>query len=278
VLYYNRALFRDAGLDPGDPPATWERLAATAAALTADTDGDGQTDRWGLSFPLQANQGVVYYWFAFLWQAGGEIFAPDFAASRFQEAPGAAALTFWQSMVKAGSIPLAPPEEGFEKGQIGMTLASTARLSRYVLALGEDLGVASLAAGAAGRVTGVGGANLAIMADCEDKQAAWTFVQWMTSPEVNLRWSTGTGYLPLRRSVVAADGYQRYLADEPRARVILEQMNVARARPNIPQYAGASREVGLAVEEALFTGVDPAAALVLAAEKVDRILGTGESP
>jgi ABC-type glycerol-3-phosphate transport system substrate-binding protein len=278
VLYYNRARFRDAGLDPDDPPATWERLAATAAALTADIDGDGQSDRWGFSFPLQASQGVVYYWFAFLWQAGGEIFTKDFSASRFQEAPGVAALAFWQSMVKAGSIPLAPPEEGFERGQIGMTLASTARLSRYVLALGEDLGVAPLAAGAAGKVTGVGGANLAIMADCEDKQAAWTFVEWMTSPEVNLRWSTGTGYLPLRHSVVASDGYQQYLADEPRARVILEQMNVARARPNIPQYAGASREVGLAVEEALFTGVDPAAVLAAAAEKVDRILGTGKPP
>jgi len=243
VLYYNRALFRDAGLDPDDPPATWERLAASAAAVTADTDGDGQIDRWGLSFPLQANQGAVYYWFAFLWQAGGEIFTDDFAASRFQEAPGVAALAFWQSLVEAGSMPLAPPEEGFEKGQIGMTLASSAHLSRYALALGEDLGVAPLAAGAAGKATGVGGANLAIMADCENKQAAWTFVQWMTSPEVNLRWSTGSGYLPLRRSVVASEAYQRYLEDEPRARVILEQMSVARARPNIPQYAATSREV-----------------------------------
>jgi ABC-type glycerol-3-phosphate transport system substrate-binding protein len=278
VLYYNRALFRDADLDPDDPPATWERLAATAAALTADTDGDGQTDRWGLSFPLRASQGVVYYWFAFLWQAGGEIFSEDFAASRFQEMPGVAALAFWQSMVEAGSIPLAPPEDGFEKGQIGMTLASTARLSRYALALGEDLGVAPLAAGAAGKATGVGGANLAIMADCGDKQAAWTFVQSMTSPEVNLRWSTGTGYLPLRRSVVASEAYQQYLVDEPRARVILEQMSIARARPNIPQYAAASREMGLVVEEALFTGVDPAAALAGAAEKVDRVLGAGKSP
>jgi ABC-type glycerol-3-phosphate transport system substrate-binding protein len=186
--------------------------------------------------------------------------------------PGVAALSFWQEMAEAGSIPLAPPEEGFEKGQIGMTLASTARLSRYVDALGDDLGVAPLPAGPAGKATGVGGANLAIMASCEDKQAAWSFVEWMTGPEVNLRWSMGTGYLPLRRSVATAEGYQRYLEAEPRARVILEQMDVARARPNIPAYAGASREIGLAVEEALFTGIDPAVALRVAAEKVNEIL------
>lgn len=272
ALYYNRAAFSAAGLDRDAPAATWDELAATAAALTADTDGDGQTDHWGLSFPLQANQGVVYYWFAFLWQAGGEIFSADFGASRFQEPPGVEALAFWQALVDAGSIPLAPPEEGFEQGQIAMTLASTARLSRYVQALGDDLGVAPLPAGPAGKVTGIGGANLAIMAACEDREAAWTFIAWMTSPEVNLRWSTGTGYLPLRRSVVASEAYQVYLADEPRARVIVEQMDAARARPNIPAYAAASREVGLAVEEALFTGADPAGALVAAAAKVDRLL------
>lgn len=277
ALYYNRALFEETGLDPDEPPATWEALAAAAAALTTDTDGDGQIDHWGLSFPLQADQGVVYYWFAFLWQAGGEIFAEGYADSRFHEAPGVAALAFWQSMTQAGSIPLAPPEEGFEKGQIGMTLASTARLSRYVGALGDDLGIAALPAGAAGEATGVGGANLAIMAGSEDRQAAWTFIVWMTSPEVNMRWSTGTGYLPLRRSVVTSEAYGEYLANEPRAHVILEQMGVARARPNIPQYAAASREMGLAIEEALFTGADPAAALAAAAEKVDGILATGGS-
>jgi multiple sugar transport system substrate-binding protein len=303
ALYYNRALFRAAGLDrsaglttnrsaglttnrsaglttnrsarsptAAAPPATWDELATAAAVLTADRDGDGQIDQWGLSFPLRADQGVVYYWFAFLWQAGGEIFTEDLSAARFQEVPGVAALTFWQSLVEAGSVPLAPPQEGFEKGQIGMTLASTARLSRYVQALGDDLGVAPLPAGPAGQATGVGGANLAIMAASENKDAAWTFIAWMTSPEVNLRWSTGTGYLPLRRSVVASAAYQAYLEGEPRARVILEGMEVARARPNIPAYAAASREVGLAVEEALFTGADPATALAAAAAKVNKIL------
>ncbi len=267
ALYYNRARF-----DSTAPPATWEELAAAAAALTVDADGDGQTDRWGLSFPLRASEGVVYYWFAFLWQAGGEIFAGDFSASRFHEPPGVQALAFWQAMVEAGSIPLAPPAEGFEKGQIAMTLASTARLSYYVQALGDNLGIAPLPAGPAGRATGVGGANLAVMASCRDKPAAWTFIAWMTSSEVNLRWSAATGYLPLRRSVVASEAYQQYLLSEPRARVILDQMSVARARPNIPAYAAASREIGLAIEEALFTGADPAAALAAAAERVDQIL------
>jgi ABC-type glycerol-3-phosphate transport system substrate-binding protein len=277
ALYYNRALFQAAGLDPDAPPSDWQALEAAATALTGDTDQDGQIDRWGFSFPLKADEGVVYYWFALLWQAGGDIFSQDLSASRFQEAPGVTALAFLQRLVQTGSLPLAPPEQGFETGQIGMTLASTARLSRYTEALGEDLGVAPLPQGPAGKATGVGGANLAIMTNCQDKKAAWTFISWMTSVEINLRWSIDTGYLPLRRSVVASEAYQAYLDREPRARVILDQMDVSRVRPNIPEYAAASREIGLAIEKALFTNADPTAALAAAAKKVDKDLAASGS-
>jgi maltose-binding protein MalE len=95
----------------------------------------------------------------------------------------------------------------------------------------------------------------------------------MSTSEVNLRWSTQTGYLPLRRSVIASEAYQEYLAAEPRAAVILEQMKVAYVRPNIPSYAAVSREVGLAVEEALFTGGDPSPALSAAAARSIAFLG-----
>jgi ABC-type glycerol-3-phosphate transport system substrate-binding protein len=113
---------------------------------------------------------------------------------------------------------------------------------------------------------------LAILASTEHLEAAWTFVEWMTSPEINLRWSISTGYLPLRRSVVASEAYQAYLKAEPRARVSVTEIEFARARPNIPAYAGASREIGLAIEQALFSSADSAAALAAAAEKVDAIL------
>jgi ABC-type glycerol-3-phosphate transport system substrate-binding protein len=94
----------------------------------------------------------------------------------------------------------------------------------------------------------------------------------MSSPQVTLRWSTQTGYLPLRRSVTESEEYQAYLAAEPRAGVILDQMGVAQARPNIPAYAAVSREVGLAVEEALFAATDPATALATAADRCAPLL------
>lgn len=273
ALYYNKDLFTKAGLDPDEPPTTWEELIEVGKALTQDTNGDGTIDQWGLWFPLKISRGNVYYWFAFLWQAGGQIFDADFAQAEFNGPAGVEALRFWNALVHEHSIvPLAPPEQGFETDQVAMTFASTARLNRYIDALGSDkLGMAPMPHHEQ-RATGIGGANLAILSTAEDKDAAWEFVKWMTSPETNLRWSMQTGYLPLRHSVIESGEYQAYLKEESRAQTILEQMPDAVVRPNIPAYAPSSREVGLAIEDVLFNNANPQTALDTAAAKVNELL------
>ncbi|HAA17294.1 MAG TPA: ABC transporter substrate-binding protein, partial [Cytophagales bacterium] len=46
VMFYNLDLLAQAGLD--SVPTTWEELEQYATALTQDTDGDGETDTYGL--------------------------------------------------------------------------------------------------------------------------------------------------------------------------------------------------------------------------------------
>ena len=80
-------------------------------------------------------------------------------------------------------------------------------------------------------------------------------------------WSIASGYLPLRQSVVQSAAYQDYLKQTPQAQVILDQMAVAVVRPNVPAYTPVSREIGLAIEAALFTDISAQAALTAAAAK-----------
>lgn len=268
ALYYNKTLFQQAGLDPNQPPVTWEMLAAAARQLTLDADKNGTPEQWGLTVPLKANEGNVYYWLAFLWQNNGAIFSADGKAVRFDDAAGVEALQFWVDLAKKDhALPLAPPDNGFEEGKVGMTIASTARLAALLKALGPDnLGMAPLPAHKQA-ATGVGGANLAILSGARNQQAAWEFIRWMTSPEINLKWSIASGYLPLRQSVVQSPAYQAYLKQTPQAQVILDQMAVAIVRPNVPAYTPVSREIGLAIEAALFTDVSAQAALNAAAAR-----------
>ncbi len=272
ALYYNKALFREAGLDPESPPETWDEFAEMGQQLTVDKDGDGTPDQWGIEFVLSANYGTVYYWLAFLWQNGGELFSEDFTESRFNEQPGVEALQFWVDLVHTyEALPLAPPEQGFPNSLIAMKFASTASLASYRGYLGDDLGMAFMPKEKQ-YASGVGGGNLAIFTTTPDVDASWEFVKWMTSEEINLRWSKASGYMPLRPGVVESEEYKAYLAEEPFAQIILDQMPYSVVRPNIPAYAPASREIGLAVEEVVFGNLDPKTQLDIAAEKVNEML------
>lgn len=54
LLFYNKDLLDAAGIEaPGESPEdrwTWEKLVAEAEKVTADTNGDGQTDVFGFTF------------------------------------------------------------------------------------------------------------------------------------------------------------------------------------------------------------------------------------
>jgi len=274
VLYYNKDLFRAASLDPDSPPRTWDELVKLGERLTKDTDGDGRPDQWGLSFPLTAHTGVVYYFIPFLWQNGGELFNIGYTKARFAGPEGVGALQFWLDLIyKYGIMPLSPPTEGFISGRVAMTLGSSARLNLiYKKQVKFELGVAPLPLNRR-RATILGGKSLAILTKDERKErAAWEFIRWITDAQQNLKWSTATGYIPLRLSVIRSREFQDYLRENPGAGVALGELLYTRPRPNLSAYTEISRILGLALERALFGREDPQLVLEEAAEEAQRYL------
>ncbi|PUU94442.1 ABC transporter substrate-binding protein [Halanaerobium sp.] len=51
AMYINKDLFKEAGLDPENPPKTPAEFMNAIAKMTKDTDGDGEIDQWGTAFP-----------------------------------------------------------------------------------------------------------------------------------------------------------------------------------------------------------------------------------
>ncbi|MEA2582267.1 MAG: multiple sugar transport system substrate-binding protein [Thermomicrobiales bacterium] len=68
VVYYNVDLFRQNHVALPHAEWTWDQFVATAKALTQDTDGDGQTDQYGVVVDPQ-----MYRFVSFIWSNGGEI-------------------------------------------------------------------------------------------------------------------------------------------------------------------------------------------------------------
>src|SRR5690349_9769428 len=50
VLYWNKELFREAGLDPDKPPQDWNEMLADARKLTK-RDASGNVTQWGVQIP-----------------------------------------------------------------------------------------------------------------------------------------------------------------------------------------------------------------------------------
>ena len=46
----------------------------------------------------------------------------------------------------------------------------------------------------------IGGSNLAVFKSSENRDAAWTFVQWLSQPEVQAEWYATTSDLPAVQS------------------------------------------------------------------------------
>lgn len=81
-VWYRKDLFEEKGLEI---PKTWDELKEVAAALTEDTDGDGQTDIYGMAIPMDRNMVAQQTYSQFLYSAGVNIFDPETGAYQFGE-------------------------------------------------------------------------------------------------------------------------------------------------------------------------------------------------
>ena len=96
-LYWNKALYEEAGLDPEKPPKTWDELYIYATTIHEETG------KFGFSFDGKGVQAFRSFGY-FLWNAGGELLTEDGKAA-FNSPEGVAALEFMIRLAQSGAIP-----------------------------------------------------------------------------------------------------------------------------------------------------------------------------
>jgi sn-glycerol 3-phosphate transport system substrate-binding protein len=131
----------------------------------------------------------------------------------------------------------------------------------------------------AGQVS-AGGAGFFIVgtADPAEQAASWAFLEFMLQPENAQRWHVEGGYLPIVKSVKDEPGVQSFWQDDM-AGVLLQPAvdQLADADPDQPgplagPYPDLVDGIQGAIEAVLFDGADPAAALAAAQDDVTESL------
>ena len=149
VLYYNKELFKEAGLDPNRPPETWREQVEYAQKLTK-RDASGNVTQWGLQIP---SSGFPYWLFqALAVQAGTNLMNPAGTQTYYDRPEVIQALTYWVDMVKAKVHPPGIVEWGttprdFYERKAAMVWTTTGNLTNMKTNAKFDFGVAMLPAG-----------------------------------------------------------------------------------------------------------------------------------
>lgn len=155
MMYYNKRIFREAGLPFPSDSWTWDDYRGIASKLTRDIDGNSSIDQYGTAFT-----NFYYFWIVWVWSAGGDVVDPSgLKATGYLNTPATeSALQFlidlqrshrvapstgsWIQSEKTGSN-----SQLFANGKIAMMLDGHWRLPRLLRQVEQgnlELGVAPL--------------------------------------------------------------------------------------------------------------------------------------
>jgi len=270
VAYYNRDMFRDAGLDPDAPPTTWQELVEMGQALTDD-------DTWGLMIP---STGYPYWMFqALAIQNGEELMSNDGLTTYFDDPEVVEALEFWQSLstehgiMPTGTVEWGTLRQAFLEGQTAMMWHSTGNLTAVRNNASFDFGVAMLP-GNVRLGSPTGGGNFYVFQDTteEEREAALRLIQFMTSPDQAAAWSIATGYMGVSPAAYDTADLIEYTEGFPAALVARNQLEHAVAEFSTFETARVRDGLNTAIQSALTGTMSAADALAEAQAAADRLL------
>ncbi|MFP4351049.1 MAG: ABC transporter substrate-binding protein [Desulfococcaceae bacterium] len=272
VMYYNKDAFRAAGLDPDQPPATWDEMVAMGKKLTA---ADGS--KWGVMIP---STGYPYWMFGALAMQNGQVLMNgDGNRTYFDDPAVIEALQFWKDLgtqhriMPEGTIEWGTLRQNFLEGRTAMMWHSTGNLTAVKDNAGFDFGVAMLPAKVR-RGTPTGGGNFYIFKKTtpEERKAAMQLIRFMTSPERSAEWSIKTGYMGVSPAAYETPRLTEYVKEFPYAAVARDQLEYATAELSTYQTGRVRKALDDAIQAALTNAKTPEAALKEAQAGADRLL------
>ncbi|WP_334073154.1 MULTISPECIES: ABC transporter substrate-binding protein [Paenibacillus] len=272
VLYYNKEMFKEAGLDPEKGPKNWEEMQDYAIKLKKD-------GRYGLEIPVT---GFAYWMMqTFALQNGENLMTQDGKKVMFDTPENVEGLQYWVDLaakhkaMPEGVTDWSTVPSDFLEGKTAMMYHTTGNLTNVKKNATFDFGVSFLPAKKQfGSPTG--GGNFYIFKDIspEKQQAAWEFVKFMTEPERAAQWSIDTGYVAVRKSAYETERMKKYASEFPAALVAREQLEYAAAELSTHNNGKVMKILNDTVQAALTGALSPAEALKKAQTEADQALAS----
>ncbi|MFC6458927.1 ABC transporter substrate-binding protein [Paenibacillus vulneris] len=277
ILYYNKDIVKEIGLDPEHPVSTWDELVA--AAKKATVVKDGKTERFGFSTYLPP-----LYYYSLMWSNGGDLFSPDQKEVVLDQAPAVQGLEMYRNMIYETKTMMQPTggtttDSGqelvnFKNGKVAFLVASTADLSEIQKSIKFNLGVGFVPKFKEYAVTTSSGGNLAIVAKApkEKQDAAWKFIKFLTDKQQTIYFTQHTGYMPIRKSAVTAPEMVKFYEQNPFFKTAVDELPYGKALPVVPDFDKIEAEIQKAIGKTYAQNVPAQESMKEAAAQIRAIM------
>jgi multiple sugar transport system substrate-binding protein len=264
-LFYNKDLFRKAGLDPEDPPSTWDELLEAARKLNDPANGV-----YGITFSARGNEEGTFQFLPWIQMSGGDYTKVN--------GPGAVkALGLWKTFLdeKLASQDVLSVGQWdstgfFNNGQAAMAISGPWELNRMSTDAKFEWGVALLPTETEGsqRASALGGFDWGITAQTKHPDEAFRLLEYFYSQEH--RFFPEFSSIPARSDIeLPPTGVE--LKDAALV-VFQEQLKYAAPRGPHPEWQKISKAIYDAMQAALTGQMSAQAALDQAQTAIEGIV------
>jgi sn-glycerol 3-phosphate transport system substrate-binding protein len=232
ILYYNKTVFRAAGLDPERPPRTWPELGAAAQRLRASGVGCGFTTHWP-SWVNVENFSALHD-IPLATRANGLAgLDAELTINNPLMVRHVAQLAAWQQTKVfdySGRATTAEPR--FQRGECGIFIGSSATQADIRANSRFEVGYGRLPywpdVANAPQNSLIGGATLWVLKDRprDEYKGVAKFFAYLSQPDVQAAWHQNTGYLPITRAAYDLTRAQGFYERNPGSAISFEEITL----------------------------------------------------
>ena len=276
VMYWNKDLFKEAGLDPNTPPKNWAETISMGQKLTKK-DASGNVTQWGIQVP---SSGLPYWLLqGFSTQNDGILANAEGNQVKYDDPNVVAALQYWVDLSKkygihpSGVVEWGTTPRDFMEKKVAMIWTTTGNLTNIRTNAKFEFGVAMLPEGKR-RGSPTGGGNFFIFkkAAGAEQEGAYKFAKWLTQPERAAQWSIDTGYVAVSPAAYETPALKKYAADFPPALVARDQLPFAVAELSTHDNQRVTKALNDGLQAALTGTKTPEQAMKDAQAEATRLL------
>ncbi len=264
-IFYHSDVFEQAGLDPQNPPQTWDEFLGAAETIHDKLGIYGAAfaldDPWTYEVALRSNGG------SFLDETGQPALNSEVAV---------AVLSDWGNGVANGSIlynaDFYETMQSFGAQEVGMFAVSSYGTLYYKDAAPLAMAMPWPAAEGMTAQSPAGGNSLYIFGNSDaERQASMAFIEFLTSAEANAEWAENSGYLPTRTDSLAA--MQDFISDFANYQIAVDGIdNVVAPTQFGTNTLEADQIIMTAIESVMLGSSDAQTALELANQDLTELL------